>query len=345
MKGKGAIFLVDGMAMSSPQGNMPELQQMQPKIGQANDTGLGELLDKYGFKIDQDFVFDRQNVPGPVDVGGRKMLANLPVFVGVKTERSSDKDFSVLAGVKALVFPFASSVELVGPLAGGKPTAPGTALDAGQDLAQRLEADRLLLLLARHEDRGGQGEGLVRPRLRLPGPAQERLRARGDAGDVDARPARHAALGVEEAGAPGGRRRLGLRVRRVPADGALSSPLYQERRADAVQRHQLDDGGRGAHAGPHEDRRRRARSRSNRSRRSRRSRPSTSRACRSPFIGFGLLRWRVRRATPRRTRSSNRAPRTPRHESQDAHRLRRLRRPGHHRPLRPPPAREGRGRG
>jgi gliding-associated putative ABC transporter substrate-binding component GldG len=125
MKGKGAIFLVDGMAMNSPQGNMPELQQMQPKIGQANNHGLDELLEKYGFKVGQDFVFDKQNVPGPVDFGGRKMLANLPVFIGVKTPEIADKDFSVVAGIEAMVFPFASSVELVGPLAGGKVPAKG----------------------------------------------------------------------------------------------------------------------------------------------------------------------------------------------------------------------------
>jgi len=129
MKGKGAIFLVDGMAMSSPQGNMPELQQMQPKIGQPNNTGLNPLLEKYGFKIGENFVLDRkQSVPGIVDYGGRKMLANEPVFVGVETEEVKDKDFSVLSGLTAIIFPFASSVELVGPLASGKPTAPGARL-------------------------------------------------------------------------------------------------------------------------------------------------------------------------------------------------------------------------
>ena len=61
MKGKGAIFLVDGMAMSSPNQGNP-MQQMQgggPKIGQANDTGLGDLLKAYGFAVGQDFVLDR----------------------------------------------------------------------------------------------------------------------------------------------------------------------------------------------------------------------------------------------------------------------------------------------
>jgi gliding-associated putative ABC transporter substrate-binding component GldG len=119
MKGKGAIILLDGMVMSAPRGGMPEMGA-QPKIGQANEAGLNELLEKYGFKVGQDFVLDRQNVPGPVDVGGMKRVANLPMYVGVKT-RGDDKDVSVLAGVNAMVFPYPSSVELVGPLAGGKP--------------------------------------------------------------------------------------------------------------------------------------------------------------------------------------------------------------------------------
>jgi gliding motility-associatede transport system auxiliary component len=127
MKGKGAVFLVDGMNMSSPhQGGMPEMGGMQPKIGQANDTGLTDVLEKYGFKVGQDFLLDKkQNVPGPIELSGRRMLANHPIFVGAKTEEIEDKDFSVLAGVNALVFPFGSSVELVGPLAGGKAPPQG----------------------------------------------------------------------------------------------------------------------------------------------------------------------------------------------------------------------------
>jgi gliding-associated putative ABC transporter substrate-binding component GldG len=123
MKGKGAIFLVDGMVMTSPgsRGQMPE-GMAQPKIGQANESGLGELLEKYGFKIGQDFVLDaKQNVPGPIDIGGARRVANLPMYLGVKTQGSEEKDMTVMAGVPAMVFPYASSLELVGPLAGGKP--------------------------------------------------------------------------------------------------------------------------------------------------------------------------------------------------------------------------------
>jgi gliding-associated putative ABC transporter substrate-binding component GldG len=119
MKGHGAIFLADGMVLQAPRGGMPD-SGAQPKIGQANETGLNELLEKYGFKIGGDFVLDRQNVPGPVEIGGRRMLRNRPEFVGVKVE-DDVKDLTVMAGVNILVFPFPSSVELVGPLASGKP--------------------------------------------------------------------------------------------------------------------------------------------------------------------------------------------------------------------------------
>ena len=133
MKGKGVIFLVDGMAMSSPRGANPEMPGGGggPKIGQANETGLGDLLKAYGFAVGQDFILDRQNAPGPVEIQGRRMLANAPMFVGVEMPKVSDKDFSLLTGINAIVFPYASSVELVGPLQSGKP-AQGRLWKLGQ---------------------------------------------------------------------------------------------------------------------------------------------------------------------------------------------------------------------
>ncbi|HET6279449.1 MAG TPA: Gldg family protein [Polyangia bacterium] len=119
MKGKGAVFLVDGMAMNSPRGGAPD--QPMPKIGQPNESGLGTLLGGYGFKVGQDFILDRQNVPGPVDYNGRRMLANHAIFVGVEMKEAKDeKEFSVLSGIKAAVFPYASSVELTPPLSENK---------------------------------------------------------------------------------------------------------------------------------------------------------------------------------------------------------------------------------
>ena len=122
MKGKGVIFLVDGMTMGSPKGNMG-MEGMMPRMGQANDAGLAEILKAYGFSVGQDFVLDaRQNAPGPVDVGnGRRMLANAPMFIGAEVEPPSDKEMAFTGGLNAMVFPYASSVELVGPLQGGKP--------------------------------------------------------------------------------------------------------------------------------------------------------------------------------------------------------------------------------
>lgn len=132
MKGKGAIFLVDGMAMSSPQQNPMQPPTGGPKIGQANESGLNDLLKGYGFSIGQDFVLDRQNAPGPVEYNGRRMLTNAPMFVGVEMPKIKDKDFSLLAGINAMIFPYASSVELVGPLAGGKAPANARLWRLGQ---------------------------------------------------------------------------------------------------------------------------------------------------------------------------------------------------------------------
>jgi ABC-type uncharacterized transport system involved in gliding motility auxiliary subunit len=116
MQGKGAVFLVDGMALTSPGGGMG--QQMQIKMAQANETGLGKMLESYGFKVGQDFIFDEQATAGPMDIQGRKMLASLPFFVLAETDKH--KGLAVLDGLRGLVFPFGSSVETAGPLAGGK---------------------------------------------------------------------------------------------------------------------------------------------------------------------------------------------------------------------------------
>jgi ABC-type uncharacterized transport system involved in gliding motility auxiliary subunit len=121
MDGKGVIFLVDGMAMQAPQ--QQGMQQMNIKMAQGNDTGLGKLLEAYGFKVNQEFILDPQNAPGPIEVRGRAMLANLPIYVAAQFEQ--DKELTVLAGIRGAVFPYASSVDLAGPLQSGKPSAAG----------------------------------------------------------------------------------------------------------------------------------------------------------------------------------------------------------------------------
>ncbi len=110
MKGKSVAFFVDGMVIETPrQMQMPGAEQ--PRIGRKNDGVPDDLLEHYGFKVGGDIVFEpRQNVPGPVLVGGQLMLANYPAFVA--STKIAEKE-PVMAGVRVGIFPFASSIELV----------------------------------------------------------------------------------------------------------------------------------------------------------------------------------------------------------------------------------------
>jgi gliding-associated putative ABC transporter substrate-binding component GldG len=114
MKGKPAAFFVDGMVMETPRGQMPPGMAM-PKMAQKNEVGLNDLLATYGFKINDDLVFDRQNYYGPVMYQGRMALANFPTFplVGPK-ELPAPEALSFMRHQGIMVFPFASSVDLVG---------------------------------------------------------------------------------------------------------------------------------------------------------------------------------------------------------------------------------------
>ena len=121
MSGKGAVILAPGMAAQSAGARGMESMKML----QGNDNGLGKILEAYGFKIGQDIVIDPQAAaPGVMDVGGgRRALLTLPAFVAAATEKAPG--FSVLEGVRGLIFPYASPVELTGPLAGGSVPAGG----------------------------------------------------------------------------------------------------------------------------------------------------------------------------------------------------------------------------
>ena len=115
MTGRGAVFLAPGMAAGSAGARGMESLKML----QGNDTGLEKVLGGYGFKIGQDIVVDPESAaPGVMDVGGgRRALLSSPAFVAAATEKAPG--LSVLEGVRGLVFPYASPVELTGPLAGG----------------------------------------------------------------------------------------------------------------------------------------------------------------------------------------------------------------------------------
>jgi hypothetical protein len=121
MTGRGAVILAPGMAAGSAGARGMESMKML----QGNDTGLVKMLESYGFKVGQEIIIDPQSAaPGVMDVGGgRRALLTSSAFVGAATEKAPG--LSVLEGVRALVFPYASPVELVGPLAGGALPAGG----------------------------------------------------------------------------------------------------------------------------------------------------------------------------------------------------------------------------
>jgi ABC-type uncharacterized transport system involved in gliding motility auxiliary subunit len=125
MTGRGAVILNDGMAASSPNSQMNQPGMAQLKFVQDVDTGLGKMLESYGFKVGKNLIMDREAaMPGLMDMGGGKRgLTQLPVWVGVEIPKTDT--LSVLDGIRGMVFPLASSVDLVGPLAGGNPPAGG----------------------------------------------------------------------------------------------------------------------------------------------------------------------------------------------------------------------------
>jgi len=122
MTGRGAVILAPGMAAGSAGARGMESLKML----QSNDSGLAKLLEGYGFKIGQDIVIDPQAAaPGVMDVGNnRRALVTSPAFVAASTDKAPG--LSLLEGVRGLVFPYASPVTLVGPLASGTAPAGGT---------------------------------------------------------------------------------------------------------------------------------------------------------------------------------------------------------------------------
>jgi gliding-associated putative ABC transporter substrate-binding component GldG len=111
MKGKAVGIFVDGMVIESPRNMQVPGMDGQPRIGRKNDVGMDDLLEHYGFKVRDDVILEpKQNVPGPVSVQGQMFLANYPTFLA--STKVAEKH-SVMDHVKAVILPFASSVERV----------------------------------------------------------------------------------------------------------------------------------------------------------------------------------------------------------------------------------------
>jgi ABC-type uncharacterized transport system involved in gliding motility auxiliary subunit len=119
------VILADGMTVSAPNQQFAQAGMGQIKMVQTNQTGLDKLLEAYGFKVGQNVIADNEAaMPGLIDMGGgRRGLTQLPIWVGVQIAKNPG--ISVLDGIRGLVFPLASTVDLVGPLAGGNLPAGG----------------------------------------------------------------------------------------------------------------------------------------------------------------------------------------------------------------------------
>jgi gliding-associated putative ABC transporter substrate-binding component GldG len=117
MKGNGALFLLDGME-PVPAGDAAAGGDR--RAGRPIDTGLDPLLERYGFRVGRDLVFDAPGAAGPVGPDEQELYANLPAFVAARPDAAASS-LPILTGVPALAFPFASSVALAGPLAAGAP--------------------------------------------------------------------------------------------------------------------------------------------------------------------------------------------------------------------------------
>jgi ABC-type uncharacterized transport system involved in gliding motility auxiliary subunit len=119
MKGNGALFLLDGME-PVPAGD--GAAGADRRTGRPIDTGLDPLLERYGFRVERDLVFDAPGAAGPVGPDEQELYANLPAFVAARPDAAA-AGLPILTGVPALAFPFASSVALAGPFTAGAPRA------------------------------------------------------------------------------------------------------------------------------------------------------------------------------------------------------------------------------
>jgi ABC-2 type transport system permease protein len=120
--GKPVFFLQGGIKWETAgqqPGMPPEMQQAdQPYVGMPLDNNLGDLLEKYGFKINNDTVIDARNSARGL-IPPSKPDAQARAFVPLaKSIPTGPKE--MLAGIEVVAMPWSSTIDLVGPLAGGK---------------------------------------------------------------------------------------------------------------------------------------------------------------------------------------------------------------------------------
>jgi ABC-type uncharacterized transport system involved in gliding motility auxiliary subunit len=119
MQGKPVILLVKGMKWET--GGDQQLPMAaegeSPYLGTPVDAGLGDLLAHWGFQVGKDVIIDpRASVPGAIPLGrGQPLETN--VFFPLARVKDSGVG-GVLEGMEGVPLPYASTVTLVGPLAG-----------------------------------------------------------------------------------------------------------------------------------------------------------------------------------------------------------------------------------
>lgn len=124
MRGKSVGIFIDGQMLQTPRGMMMPGMDM-PQIAQNNEANLDDLLSAYGVKIKQDIILDMQNYIGPVQVGGQMLGVNHPVFLAAT---QLPQVHQINTGMRAVIFPFVSSLELVGDAKEGKGNVTWTKL-------------------------------------------------------------------------------------------------------------------------------------------------------------------------------------------------------------------------
>ena len=122
MAGKPVLFLEKGMSwQSGGNPNMPpEMQGEQPYVGSPADDGLGPLLAHYGIEPGRDVIIDGRNATTGVIPMGREPLLTKAFFPLVAVDPAAA---DILPRLDLVALPFASSLELTGPLAGGSTDA------------------------------------------------------------------------------------------------------------------------------------------------------------------------------------------------------------------------------
>ncbi len=121
MKGKPVLVMIPGMTWAAAQQQGQPPTPDTPYVGTPVDPGMKDFLAHYGFQIDQDVVLDRKNaVVGVIPMGGQMMRSTLFFPLVATLENGKNQ---ALQGLRAMVMPYGSRLELVGPLEKGKATA------------------------------------------------------------------------------------------------------------------------------------------------------------------------------------------------------------------------------